>query len=243
MEKNNGINTNLLEFFSRYCKDNQFTLTGLGVIATVTALFLNLETEKYGETLTDIQVLLLIFLTLSCSYLAFNTIVWFRQTIDSWLGGTIGGLTLLLPYYVIRFIIDNFREELGNIMILASIGIFFSLSSLLQKQGVKIENFFKKYKTDSVLISPIIYFVTLYIYLFLSRIYLDFSNNETLEIASLFITTLKIPILYILPLAILVIENFVYHNKKEKFKNNLHKTVYLIIVLLIIVVGALTVLL
>lgn len=52
-----------LNVFSRYVEGNKSALTGIGVIATITALFLNLDQSIFGESLRNLQLLLLLFLS------------------------------------------------------------------------------------------------------------------------------------------------------------------------------------
>jgi multisubunit Na+/H+ antiporter MnhG subunit len=73
-----------LNVFSRYVEGNKSSLTGIGgVIATIAALFLNLDQSVFGDSLRNLQLLLLLFLILGLIFLTINSLFWFKNNADS----------------------------------------------------------------------------------------------------------------------------------------------------------------
>lgn len=193
-------NTSKLKFnelFSKYCEDNRHTLSGVSVIATITALFLNLDFEKFGNSLKDIQVLLLVFLTISCFYLSLSTFLWIIKNYDSWLGSAVCSLSLFIPFYLIKFILENFREEFGHTMYLIWISVYIAMLVFLQQKGNEFELIIsKKTGIKSFFIYPIINFITIYVALILIDIYLKFAKNETIYLYNIAIEKITSPLIY-----------------------------------------------
>ncbi len=76
-----------LNVFSRYVEGNKSALTGIGVIATIATLFLNLDQSTFGDSLRNLQLLLLLFLILGLIFLTIDSLFWFKNNADSWFSG------------------------------------------------------------------------------------------------------------------------------------------------------------
>lgn len=174
--------------FARYVEDNNTTLTGIGVIATVTALFLGVNPENYGSSLREIQLLLLIFLTLGSLYLSLTTVKWLDNNFNTWASGLVGVLILLFPYYTIKFIVENFRQELGDQMYMVWFSVFMVFMFFLQKTGYKLEDVVvNKLKLHSVFVYPVISMLSIYCILVFIDVYLKYAKQETLILKKILI--------------------------------------------------------
>ena len=121
------------DLFSRYVDDNQQTLTGISIIATIAALFLNINGQVFTGSLRSLQLLLLLFLFMGLTFLLKTSVTWFSKKADSWAAGivvfTIGCTILSLG----EFILSNFRTELNYYLIGICVLFIFALLELLNE--------------------------------------------------------------------------------------------------------------
>src|SRR3989344_8063196 len=123
--------------FSKYVEDNKSALTGIGVIATIAALFLNLDQSIFGDSLRSLQLLLLLFLILSLIFLTINSLFWFKEKADSWFAGLIVFTLGLTVWRIWGFILGNFRGELNQYLLLIIFSVTFVVGSFLNKRKKK----------------------------------------------------------------------------------------------------------
>ena len=110
-EKDNLVTSS--NVFSRYIEGNKSALTGIGVIATIAALFLNLDRNAFGNSLQDLQLLLLIFLILGLTFLTFDSLFWFNKNTNSLFSGLITLSLGLATWRIWEFVLANFKNELN----------------------------------------------------------------------------------------------------------------------------------
>jgi hypothetical protein len=101
----------ILKSFNRYVSDNIRIITGLGVFATITALFLNLDINQFGESLRFLQLLLLVLLFIFLAFFSAITVIWIIKNADSYFGSIIFTTLLLLLGFFGAFIVSNYSPE------------------------------------------------------------------------------------------------------------------------------------
>lgn len=125
--------------FSKYIDGNKSALTGLGVIATIAALFLGLNRSDYGDSLRNLQLLLLMFLILGLIFLTIDSVLWFKNNADSYFSGLITFSLGLTTFRMCEFVLANFRSELNNYLLLIYISVTLCICIYVNRI---------KYKTD-----------------------------------------------------------------------------------------------
>ncbi len=110
------------ELFSKYIRENKDALSTIGIVATVTALFLNVNPIDYTG-IKGILVLLLMGLIFLFCALSYTTLLWFMRNHDSFIGGLFFFSITLFTWRLTMFIVENFRNELNDYLGLISISV------------------------------------------------------------------------------------------------------------------------
>jgi hypothetical protein len=191
------------ELLSKYAGDNKESLSIVGVVATITALFLNLNQDFYSQSLKDLQLLLLLFLALTLIFLSLKTLFWFKEKADSFLGGFISYTLFFFVWKLVLFINENFRQELvgylnSNYIIATIILISYLLSVESNLRDRIPQNIFKP------AIEALIGFIYMYVSNILISLYSIFLTTQKYSF-SILLETLKTPYLYLVSIWILVL--------------------------------------
>jgi hypothetical protein len=181
MEKN--IKKTFSELFSKYIQENKDALSTIGIVATVTALFLNVNPIDYAG-IKGILVLLLMGLIFLFCALAYTTLLWFMRNHDSFIGGLFFFSITLFTWRLTMFIVENFRNELNDYLGLISISVSIIVISYL----LKIQNYFES-KFPKNIFRFLFFGLSTFFYLYagyiILAIYGDFSNSRYLEVSIL----------------------------------------------------------
>lgn len=174
--------------FTRYASDNKAALAGMGAIATVSALFLNLNPELFGSSLQELQLLLLLFFILSLLSLTLESLFWFKENADSEFAGLIVFTLALTVWKVVEFVLDNFRTELNQYLNLIIFSSIFIVWSALRRLKEKLDSSISTGNYSAVLRSLLYGFTTFFFFYFyhlFSYLYGQFSLNQEVTIESL----------------------------------------------------------
>jgi len=147
-------------YFSHYISDNSKIITALGVFATITALFLNLNMDQFGTSLKFLQLILLILLFVFLIFFSVITFLWIVKNADSYFGSIIVFTLFLLIYSLGKFIINNYSSEFRFYLNLISIVILLILLGLLERGSLKLREKMNSPKRKTifyVLSLPVIY--------------------------------------------------------------------------------------
>lgn len=170
--------------FSKYVEGNKSALTGIGVIATIAALFLNLDQLIFGESLRNLQLLLLLFLILGLIFLTINSLFWFKDNADSWFAGLITLSLGLTTWRIWEFILNNFRNELNQYLLLIFISVTFVIYAFFNNIKKKTESDIDK-KFSGALSKAILYGLLTFLFFYLPNVilgyYSDFAQNKELS--------------------------------------------------------------
>jgi len=173
-----------LGYFSNYVSDNIKLITGLGVFATITALFLNLDINQFGESLRFLQLLLLVLLFIFLAFFSAITVAWIIKNADSYFGSIIFITLLLLLYFFGRFILSNYSSEfrsytgwIGGVVSLMILGWLISLFTGIVR---KIND--SKYKNVFLVFGGFFIYI---IFFGLHHIFSTYSNLGTLGFSNL----------------------------------------------------------
>lgn len=171
--------------FAKYVEGNKASLTGIGVIATISALFLNLDQSIYGESLRNLQLLLLLFLILGIVFLTINSVFWFKENADSLFSGLITFSLGLTGWRIWEFVLDNFRSELNQYLLLINISMIFVVYGFLFNFKKKAETTVSNKISDS-LIRAVLYGFIAFLFLYLPNVimgyYSDFTHGRELAL-------------------------------------------------------------
>ena len=174
--------------FSKYVEDNKSALTGIGVITTIAALFLNLDQSIFGDSLRSLQLLLLLFLILGLIFLTISSLFWFKEKADSWFAGLIVFTLGLTVWRIWEFILENFRGELNQYLLLIIFSVTFIVCSFLNKIKKKAEGDIDK-KFTGALSKALMYglasFIFLYFFNTILGFYSDFALGKELSASKL----------------------------------------------------------
>ena len=199
--------------FSNYVKDNNFSLTGLGVVATITALFLNLNTKQYSQSLIEIQTVLMVLLLVASIYVAITTAQWINSNCDGWFSSIISGLTFLLPFYEAKFLYENFRDEISSLMSLFLISVSLGLIFFWNKHVNQITSYINnKIRLSNMLVFPVLNTIGITVVFSLIEIYKKFMKDVSIDIISILIEVATGPFVKIMFALSLFTEFILYRN-------------------------------
>ena len=170
--------------FSKYVEDNKPVLTGIGIIATIAALFLNLDQSVFGDSLRSLQLLLLLFLILGLIFLTINSLFWFKENADSWFAGLVVFTLGLTVWRIWEFVLNNFRGELNQYLLLIIFSVTFVVGSFLNKRKKKAEtNIDNKFTgaLSKALMYGLASFIFLYAFNTILGFYSDFALGKELS--------------------------------------------------------------
>ena len=169
------------EVFSEYVRDNIALLTGIGVIASVTALFLNIDADRYSE-LKSLQLFLLLFLSLALVYALLNTLTWLIHKADSVFSSIVIVTLTMLLFQLLRFVMANFGEELKKYLIFIYLSVLYliwnQLKTIQRRLEKTIEGVDDKYRP---FLTGLLVFAFFYLWFVLTDLYHDFSHNLALN--------------------------------------------------------------
>jgi len=165
-----------IKVFSKYVDDNKSSLAGIGVIATIAALFLNLDQSFFGESVRNLQLLLLLFLILGLVFLTISSFLWFKENSDSWFSGLIIFSLGLTTWRVCEFVLSNFREELNKYLFLIFISVIFIIYSFFYNLKKKAELDIEK-KFVGALSKAILYGIVAFLFFYLPNVFLGFYSD------------------------------------------------------------------
>lgn len=169
--------------FSRYVEGNKPALTGIGVIATIAALFLNLDQSTFGDSLRNLQLLLLLFLILGLIFLTIDSLFWFKNNADSWFSGLITFSLGLTTWRIWEFVLANFRDELNKYLLLIFISVTFVIYAFFNNIKKKSESDVDK-RFSGALSRAILYGLLTFLFFYLPNVilgyYSDFAQNKEL---------------------------------------------------------------
>lgn len=170
--------------FSRYVEGNKSALTGIGVIATIAALFLNLDQSVFGDSLRNLQLLLLLFLILGLIFLTIDSLFWFKNNADSWFSGLITFSLGLTTWRIWEFVLANFRDELNKYLLLIFISVTFVIYAFFNNIKKKAESDVDK-RFSGALSKAILYGLLTFLFFYLPNVilgyYSDFAQNKELS--------------------------------------------------------------
>jgi len=174
----------ILESFDKYIEDNIRLITGLGVFATITALFLNLSIDQFGDSLKFLQLLLLILLFIFLVFFSAITAIWIIKNADSYFGSIIFATLLLLLYYFGRFAVSNYSSELKSYTVWISwpvlLIVFGLLKNLFAKFRRKISD--SRYKEVFYILGPFFIYIIFFSY---AHIFSVYTKSGKLEFSGL----------------------------------------------------------
>lgn len=173
------------DVFSRYVDGNKAALTGIGVIATIAALFLNLDQSVFGDSLRNLQLLLLLFLILGLLFLTLNSFFWFKENADSRFASIIIVSLGLTIWRVWELVLDNFRDELNRYLLLILLSVTFAVYAFFNNIKKKAESDIDK-KFAGSLSKALLYGLTAFLFFYIPYVilglYSDFALGETLSV-------------------------------------------------------------
>jgi hypothetical protein len=121
----------LSQSFGKYVEQNGPMLTGLGVIATVAAIFLNIDPSHF-DGIKSLQLPLLLFLILSLIFVLINTSGWLIENTDSAFSSIIIVTLMLFIYQLCIFVVHNFGAELKHYLSFISLAVLLSIWTVLK---------------------------------------------------------------------------------------------------------------
>jgi len=173
-----------LNVFSRYVEDNKSSLTGIGVIATIAALFLNLDRSVFGDSLQNLQLLLLLFLILGLIFLTIDSLFWFKNNADSLFSGLITFSLGLTTWRIWEFVLANFRDELNQYLLLIFISVTLVIYAFFNNIKKKAESDIDK-KFSGALSRAVLYGLLTFLFFYfpdmLLGYYSDFAHSKELS--------------------------------------------------------------
>lgn len=172
----------LIALFNQYASDNHGLLSVVGVTATISALFLNLDPVLYKNGLHELQLPLLLFLLLASSFLTYSTYIWFSRNTEGWLSLSITSTFALTIFQLSSFIRLNFMEELRLYMSVMVICFAIALIVVLYRA----QNYLLDKVSKTNYLAPLIFgclaFITMYMTDLCLDLYWSFAKSETITI-------------------------------------------------------------
>jgi len=182
--KNDYQEIHFIESFHKYITDSKEMLAGLGVIATITALFLNLDIGIFGQSLKNLQLILLLFFAFFILYSFIYSLLWIVKNTDSWFGGLIVFTLFLLMINIIRFIDENYFLELKKYLSIVEVTVLITLYTSLNKYFIEIKEKIRKTKFKSLFIF-LTYPLIFYIYNIFANLYVAYYKEKDVNFSIL----------------------------------------------------------
>lgn len=138
--------------FNKYVSDNSFALTGVGIVATVAGIFLNLDPVVFPTDLRSLQFLILLLLIFSLLFLTINSIFWIFKETKNELGIVIAITLSAVLFDLFQFIASNFQEELKSYLKITIFVVLLIIWSFLSRLRNKFFSYCQKNSTKNDLI-------------------------------------------------------------------------------------------
>ncbi|MFC1802325.1 hypothetical protein ACFLY7_02695 [Patescibacteria group bacterium] len=219
------------DVFSNYINEHKYILNGIGVIATITALFLNLDKDLFGESLSDLQLLLLLFLILGLVFLIINSIFWFIKNTDSFFSSIIIITQSLIVWNIWEFTIDNFRGELNKYLISIFIIVIFTIVSFVNKIKKPIESFINK-SFSKPIINSLFHSLLTFLFLYFCNIFMGYYLSFVSEKKISLIRPSELSVF--LAIWVFVVElYFSLFIKNIKERSNLYLSIFMVVMFIL----------
>lgn len=173
-----------IDIFNRYASDNKEILSALGVIATICALFLNVDVEAFAAGLRELQLLLLLLFAFALIVAAVTTLAWVMNNADSFFGGLIGYTYILVGWKLVLFIAANFREELNEYLNHMTFSVMLVVIFFALDMQNKIEEYFKKFSIPKPLLFSLGTYFFLYTINVIMSLYIRYANNKPIDVTN-----------------------------------------------------------